>query len=98
MTALAFYAPMKPPDHPVPSGDREIARLLLRLLPTARLPARGRLPAASASTRPAMRRLQERIAGDASAEVARLVDRLREKPGAPGAAGSPITSTTRRPT
>lgn len=25
---LAFHAPMKAPDHPVPSGDREIARLL----------------------------------------------------------------------
>lgn len=27
-----FYAPMKAPDHPVPSGDREIARLTLRAL------------------------------------------------------------------
>ena len=26
---IAFYAPMKPPDHPVPSGDRRIARLLM---------------------------------------------------------------------
>lgn len=25
---IAFYAPMKPPDHPVPSGDREMARHL----------------------------------------------------------------------
>ena len=29
---IAFYAPMKPPDHPVPSGDRHLARLLLRAL------------------------------------------------------------------
>ena len=29
---VAFYAPMKAPDHPVPSGDREIARLTLRAL------------------------------------------------------------------
>ncbi|MEL6476900.1 MAG: glycosyltransferase [Pseudomonadota bacterium] len=29
---LAFYAPMKPPDHPTPSGDRAIARLLLAAL------------------------------------------------------------------
>ncbi|MGH7006445.1 MAG: glycosyltransferase family 4 protein, partial [Alphaproteobacteria bacterium] len=29
---IAFYAPMKPPSHPVPSGDRRIARLLLRAL------------------------------------------------------------------
>lgn len=29
---VAFYAPMKPPDHPVPSGDRRLARALLRAL------------------------------------------------------------------
>ena len=29
---IAFYAPMKPPDHPVPSGDRHLARLLLQAL------------------------------------------------------------------
>lgn len=29
---LAFYAPMKPPDDPVPSGDRTIARALLAAL------------------------------------------------------------------
>ncbi len=29
---IAFYAPMKPPDHPLPSGDREVARLLMRAL------------------------------------------------------------------
>ncbi|MEX0304918.1 MAG: glycosyltransferase family 1 protein, partial [Leisingera sp.] len=29
---VAFYAPMKPPHHPVPSGDREIARNLMGLL------------------------------------------------------------------
>lgn len=26
---LAFYAPMKPPDHPVPSGDRRMGELLM---------------------------------------------------------------------
>jgi glycosyltransferase involved in cell wall biosynthesis len=26
---IAFYAPMKAPDHPLPSGDRQIARLLM---------------------------------------------------------------------
>ena len=29
---VAFYAPLKPPQHPVPSGDRRIARLLLEAL------------------------------------------------------------------
>ncbi|MCP8939205.1 glycosyltransferase family 4 protein [Alsobacter sp. SYSU M60028] len=32
MTRVAFLAPLKPPDHPEPSGDREMARLLLRAL------------------------------------------------------------------
>ncbi len=29
---IAFYAPMKSPNHPVPSGDRLMGRLLLRVL------------------------------------------------------------------
>ncbi|HEY7610568.1 MAG TPA: glycosyltransferase family 4 protein [Alphaproteobacteria bacterium] len=29
---VAFYAPLKPPSHPTPSGDRRIARLLLKAL------------------------------------------------------------------
>ncbi len=29
---IAFYAPLKTPDHPVPSGDRQMARLLLAAL------------------------------------------------------------------
>ena len=29
---LAFYAPLKPPGHPVPSGDRALARNLMALL------------------------------------------------------------------
>ena len=32
---IAFYAPMKPPHHPVPSGDRRMARLLIRALTLA---------------------------------------------------------------
>jgi glycosyltransferase involved in cell wall biosynthesis len=29
---IAFYAPLKPPDHPVPSGDRQMARQLIAAL------------------------------------------------------------------
>ena len=29
---VAFYAPLKPPDHPTPSGDRRLARLFLEAL------------------------------------------------------------------
>jgi len=32
---IGFYAPLKPPDHPVPSGDRLVARLLIRALEAA---------------------------------------------------------------
>ncbi|HYC13665.1 MAG TPA: hypothetical protein VEC75_05420, partial [Stellaceae bacterium] len=32
---IAFYAPLKPPDHPVPSGDRRMARLLLQAIERA---------------------------------------------------------------
>jgi glycosyltransferase involved in cell wall biosynthesis len=32
---IGFYAPLKPPDHPVPSGDRRIARLFLEALQLA---------------------------------------------------------------
>jgi glycosyltransferase involved in cell wall biosynthesis len=35
MTRIAFYAPLKPPSHPIPSGDREIARNLMRALALA---------------------------------------------------------------
>jgi glycosyltransferase involved in cell wall biosynthesis len=29
---IAFYAPLKPPDHPMPSGDRRVAQLFLEAL------------------------------------------------------------------
>lgn len=31
-TCIAFYAPLKSPQHPIPSGDRKIARLFMRAL------------------------------------------------------------------
>ena len=32
---IAFYAPLKPPDHPIPSGDRRVAQLFLAALRAA---------------------------------------------------------------
>src|SRR3546814_2161999 len=29
---IAFYAPLKPPTHPNPSGDRQMARMLVQAL------------------------------------------------------------------
>src|SRR5215469_833477 len=43
---IAFYAPLKSPDHPVPSGDRRIAQLLLAALRIA-----GHAPLAAARLR-----------------------------------------------
>ena len=43
---IAFYAPLKPPDHPVPSGDRRMARLLMTALKAA-----GHEPALAARLR-----------------------------------------------
>ncbi len=36
--SIAFYAPMKPPGHPTPSGDRRMSRLLMRALDRAGYP------------------------------------------------------------
>ena len=32
---IAFYAPLKPPDHPVPSGDRRVAQQIMQALSAA---------------------------------------------------------------
>jgi len=29
---IAFYAPLKPVDHPIPSGDRQLGEALLKAL------------------------------------------------------------------
>ena len=61
---IAFHAPMKPPDHPVPSGDREMARALglagheVRL--ASRLRAFSRDPSASARSEAIERAATER--------------------------------------
>ena len=35
MTRLLFFAPLKAPDHPTPSGDRTVGRLIVRALKRA---------------------------------------------------------------
>jgi glycosyltransferase involved in cell wall biosynthesis len=77
---IAFYAPLKPPDHPVPSGDRRIAQLLFRALREA-----GHEPTLACRFRsfegrgdPA-RQARLAVAGRKLAE--RLVRRCRTRPG-----------------
>ncbi|QYK41184.1 MAG: glycosyltransferase family 4 protein [Paracoccaceae bacterium] len=69
---VAFYAPLKAPDHPVPSGDRLMARLILRALAVAGHQA-GVVSDLRAFLRdPADRAGHDRIAATAAAERDRI--------------------------
>ena len=78
---IAFYAPLKPPDHDVPSGDRRVARLFLDALrlaghqPFIASRLRGFDPAGSAAR-------QARLAGRGASIAARLIAQWRKQPGA----------------
>ncbi len=83
---VAFYAPLKPPDHPVPSGDRRMARLLIQALGLAghEVEIAARLRSWSARPDPAR---QARLEGIGQAMAERLLRRYRARPAAarPGA-------------
>ncbi|SEO20704.1 Glycosyltransferase involved in cell wall bisynthesis [Salinihabitans flavidus] len=71
MTRLAFYAPMKPPSHPVPSGDRTMARALMAALgPGAELVSDLTLRDGAGN-----RAAQAALRTKAGAEAARLIAR-----------------------
>lgn len=76
---VAFHAPMKPPDHAVPSGDRRIARLTLAALEHAGFAPEvvSRLRTLDMAGDPAA---QARLAAEAEAEAARLVEALAPDP------------------
>lgn len=78
---LAFYAPLKPPAHPVPSGDRRMARLLLAALRRAghRPELASRLRSRDGTGDPARQRTIEGRAGRAAATLLR---RYRSRPAA----------------
>jgi len=76
---IAFYAPLKAPDHPVPSGDRTIARLLIAALRkggaeveiASRIRTRLAAPDAGA---------QEAMAKKGAAAAKRLIAKYRTRP------------------
>ena len=76
---VAFYAPLKPPDHPVPSGDRRMANLLIAALERAgaRVEIASRLRSRAADPAPATLAAG---AADGAAEAARLIAALRPRP------------------
>lgn len=76
---VSFYAPLKPPDHPVPSGDRRVARLLIAALKqgghSVELASRFRSVdlTGDAAT-------QERLTAAACEEARRIIESLRSHP------------------
>jgi glycosyltransferase involved in cell wall biosynthesis len=81
---IAFYAPLKPPDHKIPSGDRRVARLFLDALGLA-----GHQPFVASRLRSfdptGDKPRQARIAARAGRTADRLVARFRACPeAAPG--------------
>ncbi len=76
---IAFYAPLKPPDHEVPSGDRRIAQLLFDALRLA-----GHDPFIASRLRsfdPVGRAFrQKKLAAHGRQAAARLIARWRARP------------------
>ena len=76
---VAFYAPLKPPDHPVPSGDRSMARLLIHALELAghEVELASRLRSRDADGDPAR---QTRLGFIGAGLAYRLLRRYRSQP------------------
>ncbi len=76
---LAFYAPLKSPHHPAPSGDRTMARLLLKALAAA-----GFAPDLASELRThdkaGDRAVQEAMRAQSEAEAERLILAYRARP------------------
>jgi len=76
---IAFYAPMKSPNHPVPSGDREMARLLMKALRSS-----GHAVELASELRSFSREPDDahydRVAADAAANAERLVSAWASTP------------------
>ena len=80
---IAFYAPLKSPNHPVPSGDRLMARMLMAALQRARTRGRDRLGTAQLSRQARQPARMTRPQQAAQAEIARIVRAVVAR-GAPG--------------
>ena len=96
---VAFYAPLKPPDHPVPSGDRRMARALIAALALADLPVElaSRLRSYDRDGDALRQRRIEALGGRIAARLARRYAAAARRRSA-RAPGSPTTLITSRPT
>ena len=79
MTRIAFYAPLKPPNHPIPSGDREIARNLVKALALAGFEPFVASEAIAYQKRPSPELFVDRK-GRCTVEIARLLAAWRAEP------------------
>lgn len=77
---IAFYAPLKSPDHPIPSGDREIARLMMRALQLAGYSVDLVSEIISYQKRPE-KALYDHRRSDVAAEEARIRQDWKKDPG-----------------
>lgn len=76
---VAFYAPLKPPDHAVPSGDRRLARLLMDAL--TRAGHEVELASVFRSFEDAGDRSRQRaLQAEGEATAGALIARFRERP------------------
>ncbi|MCF8480225.1 MAG: glycosyltransferase family 4 protein [Rhodospirillum sp.] len=76
---IAFYAPQKAPDDPVPSGDRLLSRLLMEILDRAEYPVELASRFRSLDRAGDTQR-QERLAGLGARETQRVLRRLCARP------------------
>ena len=79
MSKIAFYATIKPPDHPIASGDRLIARSLIAALKIAGYDVELASSFIAYSKREAKEILLQRKA-DAHGEAEAIVERLKPSP------------------
>ncbi|MBX2855045.1 MAG: glycosyltransferase family 4 protein, partial [Rhodobacteraceae bacterium] len=76
---IAFYAPMKPPTHPTPSGDRKMARLLFDALRQAGMAPELASEFRSHSAKPDPERFAA-LKAEGAAEAARLIEIYQARP------------------
>ena len=92
---VAFYAPLKPPDHPVPSGDRRMARAIVELLGSLghEVELASRLRSHDREGVPARQERLRRLGGRLAARLVRRYQ-ARRSPDRPraGSAASPKPS------
>lgn len=80
MARMAFYAPLKSPNHPVPSGEREMARNLMKAIAMGREDKVTLVSELRSHVADGDDTAQSQIFGAAEAEISRLSEALSDEP------------------